>query len=139
MVRCRVLVLSLIVWVLATGVGQRGLDDAPVVGSMAALDQPVPLDAGDEARGGGRGQVEHLGDAAHRERAFAAEEEQQPKLPQGDVAGRRGWHLAGHRVEDGHELVRGAGQQLVIGRGGFRGTRRRRCPLPNRGAVLGCG
>ena len=67
--------------------GQGALDDAPVVRAVAPLDEPVALDAGDEAGRGGRTEVEDLGDPAHRLRALAKEQEQEPDLAEGQVPG----------------------------------------------------
>ena len=60
--------------------GQLAVHDPPVVGTVAADDQPVALDPGDEAARRRRAQVEHLGEPTHRLGPFAPEQEEQAQL-----------------------------------------------------------
>ncbi len=90
--------------------------------SMAALDQPVPLDPADEAGRGRRGEVEHVGDPAHRLGALELEPQQQPELAEADVADRRRRHAAGHAAEQRDVLGGNVGQPVVGGKY-FRHTR----------------
>ena len=78
-------------------VGERALDDAAIVGAMAARDETVALDPVDEAGRRGRAQVEDLGDPTHRLGTVAAEQEEQPDLAEGQVPGGGRRRLSRHR------------------------------------------
>src|ERR1700674_2047289 len=52
---------------VAALIGELGIDRAPVGGIIDALDEAVALQVVDQAGHGSRGDVEHLGELAHRE------------------------------------------------------------------------
>ena len=85
--------------------GQVALDDAPVVGAMAPLDEAVALDPLDEAGGPGRCQVEQLGDPPHRLRALAMEQDQEAQLAERQVTRRQRRSRRGRR-EHAHDISR---------------------------------
>ena len=88
---------------------------AAVVGAVAADDEPVPLDPGDEAARRGRAQVEDLGDPAHRLGTVATEQEQQAQLAHRQVPGGDPRGLVGDAAKDA-EQVGGDGGQSFVGR-----------------------
>ena len=87
--------------------------DPAVIGPMSMLDQPVALDASDEAGRGGGAEVEHVRDPAHGLRPIAAEQEQEAHLAKGQVAPGRRRHPALATLEDLEQVVGGGDQPRV--------------------------